>query len=205
MLQELDESGAEAMFLAGECADSGDMQTAARAVDDAWGRVDILVNCAGGFWGVPPIEEIGDDEWQKGLDWNITTMFLITRAVVPAMKRNRYGRIVNVSSVAGRAGFALASLEYSTGKAAVVGLTRRLALELAPFGITANVVAPGTVRTPRVERYDEERLAQIAKGIPVGRLGTPAELAHCIWYLSTPGAGFTTGAVIDSNGGVWTG
>ena len=96
-------------------------------------------------------------------------------------------------------------MEYSTGKAAVVGLTQRLALELAPFGITANVVAPGTVRTPRVERYDEERLAQIAKGIPVGRLGAPAELAHCIWYLSTPGAGFVTGAVVDINGGVWTG
>lgn len=202
---ELKGQGAEILFLAGECADADDMRAVAKTVLDSWGRCDILVNCAGGFLDAPPVEEMTDEAWRKGLEWNISTKFFITREFVPAMKANKYGRIVNIASVAGRTTAKLASLDYSAGKAGVIGLTRRLAGELAPFGITANVVAPGTVRTPRVERFDEERLAQIAARIPVGRLGKPEELAHAIWYLATPGAAFTTGAVLDANGGMWTG
>lgn len=202
---ELRDTGAEVMFVAGECADSGDMKAVARAVEEVWGGVDILVNCAGGFLDAPDIEEISDEMWAKGLDWNINTKFLITGEVVPMMKRKNYGRIVNISSVAGRSASRGASLDYATGKAAVVGLTRRLAIELAPFGITANVVAPGLVRTPRVGRHGEAKLAQRAAATPVLRLGTAEELAHAILYLSTPGAGFTTGAVLDVNGGAWIG
>ncbi len=203
--ERLNTSGAEAIFIAGDCVSSEDMRAAAGTILDKWGRADILVNCAGGYVTSSAFEDIDDDSWHAVIDWNLTTKFLMTREIVPAMKRSGYGRIVNISSLAGRMGFSLAPADYSAGTAAVIGLTRRLAVELAPFGITANVVASGTVRTPRAERIGEDRLSQIAKIIPVGRIGTPEELAHGIWYLCTPGAGFTTGAVLDINGGMWTG
>lgn len=202
---QLTANGAEAIFVAGDCASEADMRAAATAVLAKWGRVDILVNCAGGFIASPPFEELDSETWHRVLDWNITSKFLLTREVVPTMKRNRYGRIVNISSLAGRMGIAFAPADYSASAAAIAGLTRRIAAELAPFGITANTVAAGTVRTPRAERLGEERISQIAAAIPMGRIGKPEEIAHVIWCLCTPGASFTTGAVLDANGGFWMG
>ena len=203
--ERLNDSGAEAIFIAGDCASASDMRAAAATILDKWGRADILVNCAGGFIATSAFEDLDDATWRDVIDWNLTSKILITREIVPAMKRSGYGRIVNISSLAGRTGIPFAPADYSAGTAAVPGLTRRLAVELAPFGITANVVAPGTVRSPRSERLGEERLREIAKTIPVGRIGTAEEIAIGIWYLCTPGAGFTTGCVLDINGGIWTG
>jgi len=203
--QRLSAAGAEVIFLAGECADEAAMTSVAAAVAARWGRCDILVNCAGGFRGVPRLEEIDGAMWHDAIAASLDAKFFITRELVPLMKRNGYGRIVNIASLAGRTGILFGSLEYSTAKAAVIGFSRRLAVELASAGITVNVVAPGTVMSPRVARVQVERLEAIAKNIPVGRLGKTEELAHAIWSLATPGAAFTTGAVLDVNGGVWTG
>ena len=167
--------------------------------------MDILVNTAGGFIDAPPLEEVSNADMRHNFDWNVTAKFLITRELVPVMKSNNYGRIVNISSVAGRTARNGSSIEYSTNEAAILGMTRRLAVELAPFGITINAIAPGLVLTPRVRRHPPEILAEREKSIPVGRMGKPEELAHAIWYLCTPGAAFTTGAVLDVNGGNWTG
>lgn len=195
----------DVIFLQGDATSGADVAAAIAAVDAKWGRIDILVNCAGGFMTSPRIDEIDEEGWRKGIEWNLTAKFLSVRAAVPVMKRAKYGRIVNVSSVAGRGGVVAAPLDYSAAKAGVAGFTRRLAVEVAPDGITANVVAPGTTQTPRLSRLSHRRMEQVVARIPVGRLGTPEEIALGIWYFCTPGSGYTTGAVLDMNGGVWTG
>ncbi len=204
-LEALKQQSDDVMFLQGDATSGADVAAAMAEVDAKWGRIDILVNCAGGFLKSPRIEEIDEEGWRKGIEWNLTAKFLSVRAAVPIMKRKDYGRIVNVSSVAGRGGVVGAPLDYSAAKAGVAGFTRRLAVELAPNGITANVVAPGTTLTPRLSRLSHRRMEQVIERIPVGRLGTPEEIALGIWYLCTPGAGYVTGAVLDMNGGVWTG
>jgi len=197
--------GGEAVFIAGDCTSEADMDAAVAAIVERWGRLDILVNCAGGFHAVPPIEDIDADAWRAGIDWNLSGVYMPMRAAVPAMKANKYGRIVNIGSAAGRTAARIAALDYSAAKAAVAGLSRRAAVELAPFGITVNTIAPGTVMTPRIAVLHKERMDAIAQSIPVGRLGTSEEIAHAIWYLCTPGAAFTTGATFDINGGQWIG
>jgi 3-oxoacyl-[acyl-carrier protein] reductase len=195
----------DVIFLQGDATSGADVAAAIALVDAKWGRIDILVNSAGGFLKSPRIDEIDEEGWRQGIEWNLTAKFLSVRAAVPIMKRAQYGRIVNVSSVAGRSGVVAAPLDYSAAKAGVVGFTRRLAVELAPVGITANVVAPGTTQTPRLSRLSHRRMEEVIARIPIGRLGLPEEIALGIWYLCTPGAGYTTGAVLDMNGGVWTG
>ena len=204
VVKRITDAGGEAMFVKAECADETEVKAACATILDTWGRADILVNTAGGFFDAPALEDVTADAMRENYDWNVLAKFLITRELVPVMKANKYGRIVTISSVAGRTASA-GSIEYSTNEAAIIGLTRRQAREHAPFGITVTAIAPGLVLTPRVLRHPPEALEARAQTLPVGRLGKPEELAHGIWYLCTPGAAFTTGAVLDINGGAWTG
>lgn len=201
----IEATGSDVMFAAADCTSEPGMDAAVAAITDRWSRLDILANCAGGFHSTPPIEELDAEAWRAGIDWNLTGIYIPMRAVVPAMKANKYGRIVSIGSQAGRMAAVVAALDYSAAKAAIGGLSRRLAVELAPFGITVNTVAPGTVMTPRIAVLHAARMEQLATAMPVGRLGTPEEIAHAVWYLCTPGAAFTTGATLDINGGSWTG
>ncbi len=170
-----------------------------------FGRIDILVNNAGGGTLLRFLEEVTEEEWDLTVDSNLKSAFLCCKAVAPAMKRQQYGRIVNVSSVAGRNVSRLSGPQYSSAKAGMLGLTRHLAQDLGPFGITANAVAPGPTLVDRVARKwalrSEEDRARILANIPLGRLAAPEEVATVIAFLASDDAAYVTGVTIDVNGG----
>jgi len=172
------------------------------------GRADILVNNAGGVLGQVgrPLEEIAPGEWQAIFDVNVTGAFYCSQAVVPGMKAARGGRIINISSGAGL-GISLTGIQaYASAKAAQIGLTRQLAHELGPWGITVNNIAPGFVRSnPTTERqwesYGEEGQRALVDRIALKRLGTPDEIAYGVLFFASDRAGWITGQVLSIDGG----
>jgi 3-oxoacyl-[acyl-carrier protein] reductase len=172
------------------------------------GRVDILVNNAGGVTGQVgrPLEEVSDDDWQAIVEANLTTTFVCTRAVVPGMKEQRYGRIVNISSGAGRSVSLTGIQAYASAKAGQIGLTRQTAHELGPFGITVNAIAPGFVPSnptsiAQWESYDADRQQRILESIATRRLGTPADIAHGVLFFASDEASWVSGQVLSIDGG----
>ncbi len=176
---------------------------------EAAGRaVDILVNNAGGVLGQVgrPLEEISLHDWQAIFDVNLTGAFLMAQAVAPGMKARGWGRIVNISSGAGL-GISITGIQaYASAKAGQIGLTRQLAHELGPFGITVNTVAPGFVRSnPTTERQWEAMgaagQARLLEGIALKRLGVPADIAHAVLFFVADLAGWVSGQVLSVDGG----
>ena len=175
---------------------------------DATGRVDILVNNAGGVLGQVgrPLEEISPLEWHSIVAVNLSGTFWCSQAVAPAMKKANYGRIVNISSGAGL-GVSLTGIQaYASAKAGQIGLTRQLAHELGPWGITVNNVAPGFVRSnPSTEKqwdsYGPEGQKALVERIALKRLGMPADIAHAVLFFASDYAGWITGQVIAVDGG----
>jgi len=172
------------------------------------GSIDILVNNAGGVVGQVgrPLEEIAPADWHAIFDVNATGAFYCAQAVAPAMKRQRRGRIINISSRAGLEISLTGIQAYAAAKAAQIGLTRQLAHELGPWGITVNNVAPGFVRSnPTTERqwqsYGEEGQRRLVESIALKRLGTPADIAHAVLFFASDYAGWITGQVLSVDGG----
>lgn len=194
-------SGVEAIFFQVDVTSSLDVEKAFRNVLDKWGKLEILINCAGGFYETHAIEDIKEEEWDNILAWNLKSVFLCCRAAAAPMKKAGYGRIVSVSSLTGRTGVLETATDYGSAKAGILGFTRRFAVEAAPHGITVNAVAPGVVLSPRVAEMHKDRLPEIMKTVPMGRAGDAAEIADGIWYLATPGSSYITGVTIDINGG----
>jgi len=174
----------------------------------AAGAVDILVNNAGGVCGQVgrPLEEVTDHDWRQVVDANLTSTFLCTRAVVPAMKERRWGRIVNISSGAGRTVSLTGIQAYASAKAAQIGFTRQMAHELGPFGITVNCIAPGFILSnPTTQRqwesYGEAGQQALVQGIAVRRLGTPADIANGVRFFVAEQSSWVTGQTISIDGG----
>jgi 3-oxoacyl-[acyl-carrier protein] reductase len=170
--------------------------------------VDILVNNAGGVLGQigRPLEEISPADWQAIFDVNVTGAFYCSQAVAPGMKQARRGRIINISSGAGL-GVSLTGIQaYASAKAAQIGLTRQLAHELGPWGITVNTVAPGFVRSnPTTERqwesYGPKGQRRLVESIALKRLGAPEDIAHAVLFFASDQAGWITGQVLSVDGG----
>jgi 3-oxoacyl-[acyl-carrier protein] reductase len=174
----------------------------------AVGTVDILVNNAGGVCGQTghPLEEVGDEDWHAVVNANLTTAFLCTRAVVPAMKQRRWGRIVNISSAAGLTVSKTGIQAYASAKAGQIGFTRQMAHELGPFGITVNCIAPGFILSnPTTQRqwesYGEQGQRDLVLGIAMRRLGHPADIANGVLFFAAEQSGWVTGQVIAIDGG----
>lgn len=193
--------GDRSLAVAGDLASPGVIDTLVAQVVDRFGHVDILVNNAA--VALPTrFEQVSVDEWRRTLEVNLTAPFLLIKAVLPLMKARRFGRIVNISSSAGRMVSTLGGAHYTTSKTGLLGLTRAAAKELGTFGITVNAVCPGMIDTELTrETASPDLLERLAAGYPVPRLGTAREVADLICFAASDAAGYITGAAFDINGG----
>jgi 3-oxoacyl-[acyl-carrier protein] reductase len=196
--RELRRAGIDATGLVADLSDP----LAARSLVETAGDIDVLVNNAGmaslgTIDKAGPLETISDASWTIMLNRNLTTAFNVTRAVLPGMKARRWGRIVNISSTTGTVTGVANDSVYAAAKAGMLGLTRGLCLEVAGHGITVNAVAPGWIATG--SQTPQEALA--GRATPIGRSGTPAEIASCVTWLCSEGASYITGQLIVIDGG----
>ena len=202
-------AGGKALGLRADALDAASVESAVRRAVDTHGRIDILVNGVGGSTvvGRPAahLDELTLEEWQRLLHFNLTGTFLLCHAVIPVMKRQRSGKIVNLSSIAGRGLSRESSSAYATAKGGIIALTRKLAFELGPHGITVNAIAPSLTLSERIrprweQRSADARAAEIGR-IPLGRVATPEDQARVICFLASADADFVTGVTIDVTGG----
>ena len=198
--EEINNSGGRATPVKIDVTKEDEVASMVECAIDNYGTVSILVNNAGILYPTR-IDHVTKAEWDQVLDVNLNGTFLCSKAVLQTMKEKRYGRIVNMSSSAGRSVSTLGGIHYTAAKAGVLGLTRAMAKEVAPFGITVNAVCPGLIDTEMVRvECTPERIKGYEESFPISRLGTPEEVAQLILFLVTDSK-YITGASIDINGG----
>lgn len=210
LVEELTSSGADAALVLGDVSRPDDAHTIVDFVVQRYGRLDVLVNNAASPVGADRrnICDVPLEAWDRVLEVTLRGAFLMCRATIPVMRLRHWGRIVNISSISGTVG-STRTTAYAAAKAGLEGFTRSLALDVGPWGITANAVAPGAILTDRVYEAwqvggvndvgaERERRAAL---VPVGRLGMPEDIAEAVAYLASPGSGFLTGQALTLNGG----
>jgi acetoacetyl-CoA reductase len=183
----------------GDIAQFGDCEKLVHLVMERYGQIDILVNNAG-ITKDCSLRKMSPEQWHQVVEANLTSIFNMTRNILPVMLDKGYGRIVSISSINGRKG-QFGQCNYASSKSALFGFTKSLALEVASKGITVNTISPGYIETPMLSAMKEEVLHSIIANIPVGRLGYPKEVADVVSFLVHPDSGFITGANLDINGG----
>ena len=200
---EIQAAGGESAAFELDIASEESIKAAAKAVLERFGKVEILVNNAGITRdGLMMVMKRAD--WDDVLGTNLTGAFLLTQAVLRPMLKNRWGRIINISSVVGRTGQA-GQVNYAASKAGLIGFTRAMAREVASRGITVNAVAPGYIETPMTDGPEREAARGMMAQIPLGRPGTGAEIAQSVAFLASDAAAYITGHVLDVNGGMFMG
>src|SRR4028119_1090932 len=195
-------SGGGARLVGGDVSDSGEVDRMVGEIEDRYGRLDVLVNNAGSLVERRTLAEMTEDLWNRVMDVNLKGVYLCSRAVLPIMKRQGAGRIINVTSVAARNGGGPGSVAYATAKGGVSTLTRAMAKELVADGVLVNGIAPGVIATPFHDRFTPPEMREGFKNaIPIGREGTPEETASVVAFLTSPAANYLVGEIIEVNGG----
>ncbi|BFH68063.1 MAG: SDR family oxidoreductase [Paenibacillus dendritiformis] len=191
--------GGDAITIRADLRSAGQIDRMKAKLDELGYTPDILVNNAGtAYYGL--FTDVTEEEWDDCMNINLKGMFLCTQRFAPHMISQKYGRIINVSSVWGITG-ASCEVMYSTAKGGVNAFTKSLAKELAPSGVTVNAVAPGAVDTDMLKHLDTSERSALEEDIPAGRLGTPDEIASLVYFLALPESGYITGQIISPNGG----
>jgi 3-oxoacyl-[acyl-carrier protein] reductase len=202
VMEQITASGGDAMLVGGDVSDAGEVERMAREIEDRYGRLDVLVNNAGSLIERRSFSEMTEDLWDRVISVNLKSVFLCSKAVLPMMKRQGSGRIINMTSVAARNGGGPGSAAYASAKGGVSTLTRAMAKDLVSDNILVNGVAPGVITTPFHDRFTPPDVREnMAAAIPMGREGTPEEVAGAVLFLASPWANYLVGEIIEVNGG----
>jgi 3-oxoacyl-[acyl-carrier protein] reductase len=205
VVRQIERDGGRALGVTADVTQADQVAAMVREACGALGGIDILVNNAGGGSMARWLDDLDEAAWTQSLRLNLTGPFLVTKAIVPHMRERRQGRIVMVASIAGRSMSRLSGPEYSAAKGGMLAFMRHMAVELGPYGVTANAVAPGPTLVERVAKKWELRGAaeqeKILRNIPLGRPAQPEEVAAAILFLASEDASYITGACLDVNGG----
>ncbi len=198
--KEMEKENKEAITIPCDITKSPKVKEMVVGVHKKFGRIDILVNNAG-IIRRGTIETVTEEDWDRVVEVNLKGTFNCCKAVVEIMKSQKYGKIVNVSSIAGKLGDITSAPGYGPSKAGVDALTKTLARQLAPYGINVNGVSPHAIETEMSAQWSEERRREIIASIPLGRLGRPEDVAEAVLFLTSDEASFITGEILDVNGG----
>lgn len=200
IVHEAKSQGGKALAVRADVSNEKEVEEMVKSVHSKFGRIDILVNNAG-IIKRGSTEDHSYEDWDRVIAVNLRGTYNCSKAVIPIMKKQKYGKIVNISSIAGKAGDIASAPSYGSSKGAINALTKSLARELAGYGICVNAVAPHAIETEMSAEWSDDKRRQLMSQIPLKRLGRPEEVAAAVLFLASDEASFITGEIVDVNGG----